>query len=671
MQRRLVKRADALSNDILSRPGPYSLAAQQYIGVQLVTDAEGKQELPLLPVWHDESSFHDRPAGEKWWAGPGVDNVLGKSRGANLMISGYMTAFRVEAYRIIRTGAVYGYWTSARMVPDFASVHPHIAARYPGCQILYFFDNSPNHRALAPDALNAYKLNKSSVSSAAAAVSLRMTEWNGAPQDLNVTVPGAAGKPPARRAKSLVDIVTLRSGSDVDEQGKPWLSYSKDDLVDLVAQYPDFALDMSETALQRKVREMGALCAYLPRYHCELNPIELLWAWLKADINSQLNGNIAQLGSCLVQSLARINCGLTSAWVRRVERYFQAYTWGLDMVQAGALVRALTGHGTSTNILAKRRISNAPAADVDACYSDDDNGGDFPEGRDVGDSASALLVPAAPAADASAELSRLTATSGLTFQQLASWCFFGSGAEMEAVFGQRHAGENTDGCSAAGCVTAVANAVLCDFCPSMWHLECASLPRVPRGLWACPHCCMRVMEERTAAAYPSTATALAAASAANRASVAAAAAAALPEPHAAIREAAKAAAAAAHEAAAVAGAAATAAVASAVSKASAAPPPATFHVWLACQSWAMHARRDEHRLARADKLFSTGKMRLDSVVRELYTVNPRAFARVATVVANAERKGANVLMRLATAYEPYFFRASPRPMAPSKRTRML
>ncbi|POW17050.1 hypothetical protein PSTT_00862 [Puccinia striiformis] len=49
----------------------------------------------------------------------------------------------------------------------------------------------------------------------------------------------------------------------------------------IMANQSDFLAE--RPLLQTIIKEAGHVCLFLPKFHCELNPIELLWAYIKAD----------------------------------------------------------------------------------------------------------------------------------------------------------------------------------------------------------------------------------------------------------------------------------------------------------------------------------------------------------------------------------------------------
>lgn len=187
-----------------------------------------------------------------------------------------------EARKIIYPGSNGNPWWDKKQliaqVKDQAI--PVFEEANPGKQALFIFDQSSAHAALPDDALKAFEMNKSNGGAQ------RLQRDTVIP--LNNPDPAYAGKP----QKMTVGI---------DENGKPIPKGLKDSLegrgfnvkglkakcspvcphdsvgccmARLLSQQEDFANQISE--LERIIVEAGHLCLFLPKFHCELNPIEMV-----------------------------------------------------------------------------------------------------------------------------------------------------------------------------------------------------------------------------------------------------------------------------------------------------------------------------------------------------------------------------------------------------------
>jgi hypothetical protein len=135
---------------------------------------------PVVLVVHDESCFSSHDGKKTIWMEADRQPLRPKGQGRSIMVSGFLCECHgrlkltsdlqilhpnlpVDAQVLIRPGAgADGYWTNADLVNQLKErALPIFKALHPGCDALFAFDNSQNHRARAPDALIASRLNVS------------------------------------------------------------------------------------------------------------------------------------------------------------------------------------------------------------------------------------------------------------------------------------------------------------------------------------------------------------------------------------------------------------------------------------------------------------------------------------------------------------------------------
>ena len=126
---------------------------------------------------------------------------------------------------------------------------------------------------MAEDALVASRLQAYSGGGQPA---MRDTVWNGRPQRLV----DSKGVPIGARA-----ICKMRG---IDIKGK-----KLDDLKAILAQHPDLANEKSQ--LKHLLNSRGHVCYFIPKFHCELNPIERCWAQSKKYTRAYCNYTIQGL----------------------------------------------------------------------------------------------------------------------------------------------------------------------------------------------------------------------------------------------------------------------------------------------------------------------------------------------------------------------------------------
>jgi hypothetical protein len=148
---------------------------------------------------------------------------------------------------------------------------------HPNCVSLYVFDQSSAHASLPLDALKAFEMNKSDGRKQRAQhdtiipLSNPVAEHRGKPQAM--TLPD--GKP-----KGLKRVLEER-GFDVSSlkaKCSPVCSVESTNccMARLLSQQDDFK--NQESMLEALIRKAGHECIFLPKFHCELNLIEMVCA---------------------------------------------------------------------------------------------------------------------------------------------------------------------------------------------------------------------------------------------------------------------------------------------------------------------------------------------------------------------------------------------------------
>jgi len=155
-----------------------------------------------------------------------------------------------------------------KAIPVFEEAHP-------GCQALFIFDQSSAHAALPPDALKAFEMNKS----------------NGGAQrrQKDTIIPDSNPFPEYR---GHVQKMTTENGEQkglqqtLEERGfdvkklrakcAPVCPFENNNccMARLLSKQEDFTNQIS--MLETVIWEAGHKCIFLPKFHCELNPIEMV-----------------------------------------------------------------------------------------------------------------------------------------------------------------------------------------------------------------------------------------------------------------------------------------------------------------------------------------------------------------------------------------------------------
>ena len=181
-----------------------------------------------------------------------------------------------DARRIIYPGANGDpWWDHIQLLTQVDSAIDIFEEAHPDCVALFIFDQSSAHASLGPDALRAFDMNKS----------------NGGKQrkQKDTIIPMSNPTPDCRgklqkmttergEAKGLQQTLEER-GFDVQgmkAKCSPVCPIENNNccMARLLSKQDDFR--NQESLLEQKIKARGHLCIFLPKFHCELNPIEMV-----------------------------------------------------------------------------------------------------------------------------------------------------------------------------------------------------------------------------------------------------------------------------------------------------------------------------------------------------------------------------------------------------------
>jgi hypothetical protein len=147
---------------------------------------------------------------------------------------------------------------------------------HPNCVTLFVFDQSSAHASLGPDALHAFDMNRSNggkqrkQKNTVIPINNPHPEFHGKAQSMT-TEAGAA--------KGLQQMLEERSFNMQGMRAKcnPVCPIENTNccMARLLSKQDDFRLQ--ESLLEGKIKEKGHIYAFLPKFHCELNPIKMVF----------------------------------------------------------------------------------------------------------------------------------------------------------------------------------------------------------------------------------------------------------------------------------------------------------------------------------------------------------------------------------------------------------
>ena len=286
-------------------------------------------ERPLILVTHDESCFSSYVGRTTIWMDENHNVLRPKGDGRSIMVSAFLCechgllqlppelALRdpetpKEAFVIIKPGKNSdGYWTNSDLVQQIENrVIPIFKILHPGANALFMFDNSQNHHALAPDALNAKVL---PLKDNGANVKPQRSGWflnfEGEVQTQSMT--NSHGEPLGLRS-----ILTGRGLWDC--------TLSLQAARELLSQQPDFKAQ-KEWLQEVLTKHEGFLVDFYPKFHCEFNFIEMFWGACKSFTRRNCSYSFKDLQLIVPLSLQNVELTSIRRFARKCYRYMDAY----------------------------------------------------------------------------------------------------------------------------------------------------------------------------------------------------------------------------------------------------------------------------------------------------------------------------------------------------------
>ena len=301
----------------------------------LPTDLESPSEEQIaktIVIFHDESTFQANDDQMKFWGVKDMTFLRPKSRGAGIMVSdfieeqnGYLRLDDSEYEqakqlhpRIKRQARMFleygenkeGYWTSEKFMAQIQVAATIAEVKYPheeGYRLVWIFDHSSCHGAYAEDALNVYKMN---LKPGGKQPAMRNTVW----RDKEYSMVFNLGVP-----KGLLQVLKERG---VDTRGM-----KLEDMCKELASHEDFKNE--KTKIEHFLNGRGHCCMLLPKFHCEINPIERCWAQAKRYVRSHTNYTIAGLRQNVPDGLDSVTLVNIRNHYRKVRHYMFGYLLGV------------------------------------------------------------------------------------------------------------------------------------------------------------------------------------------------------------------------------------------------------------------------------------------------------------------------------------------------------
>ena len=283
-------------------------------------------------IFHDESTFNANDDQGTQWGVKGEGMLRPKSKGSGIMVSDFIDerngflaldqnefeeaqksdiTITQQARETLEYGeSREGYWTSEKFMLQMNNAVKIADIKYPreeGWNVVWVFDHSSCHTAMAEDALDASKMN---VKPGGKQPVMRATIWAGKVQEMTF----ALGVP-----KGMKQVL--------EERGIRTESLKAEDMRKILSNHEDFRNEKPKV-----MEEKGYTALILPKFHPELNPIERVWGQAKRYSKSHCNYSLPSLRKVIDPALDSVTLENIIKFNRKARDYMFAYFEG---IQAG------------------------------------------------------------------------------------------------------------------------------------------------------------------------------------------------------------------------------------------------------------------------------------------------------------------------------------------------
>ncbi|KZT68737.1 hypothetical protein DAEQUDRAFT_745617 [Daedalea quercina L-15889] len=307
------------------------------------------------------------------WLRVGEQKLMKKGRGRIIHVSDFVEEengrliIHDEAGQIVKDARHIIYpgtngdpwWEHTQLLAQVDNAIDIFEEAHPNCTALFIFDQSSAHASLGPDTLRAFDMNKS----------------NGGKQrkQKDTIIPM---NNPVAEPRGKVQKMTTENGEakglkqTLEEQGfnvagmkakcSPVCPFENDNccMARLLSKQDDF--HYQESLLEHKIKARSHLCIFLPKFHCELNPIEMYWGWCKYRYHEVYKAKFEDAKRVALECLNACPVEVIQRFFNRSWRFMDAYRKGLTGKAAEWAVRKQKSH---------RRVAQSAMMSIEALLS--------------------------------------------------------------------------------------------------------------------------------------------------------------------------------------------------------------------------------------------------------------------------------------------------------------
>ncbi|PKB95594.1 hypothetical protein RhiirA5_302831, partial [Rhizophagus irregularis] len=334
--------------------------------IQINPNLQENEHLHIL-VTHDETTFHSNDGRQSGWASHGEQPLRKKGKERSIHVSDFLceTIGRLqlseeqklsevannipyEARVIMNPETNYdGWWNVELLVQQVVDCAiPIFEATHPGAVAVFAFDNFTSHGAFSSDALIASHMN---VGPGGKQPKMRNTIFNGNVQFMNF--PDNHPEESLRgKQKGMKQILYERQLLTPGLKGFCKNKETIDNqccMQHILENQPDFLAQ--KCMIQEIIESKGHKVIFYPKFHCELNYIEMYWSATKRYSRNNCNYTWNGLQQVVPVALDHVSLLEIKAFARKSFRYMDAYRKELNVKQAEYAVKKYKRHRVIPN----------------------------------------------------------------------------------------------------------------------------------------------------------------------------------------------------------------------------------------------------------------------------------------------------------------------------------
>lgn len=321
-------------------------------------------EKAIVFYTHDESIFYSNEDVSMAWHPKGEMPLRKKGQGQSLMVSDFVSevdgplCFKdgdgVERAREIFLPGINheGYWTGDDVAKQFRRAIRIHRKRFGGLFVgLWAFDNATNHSAYSKDALIASKMNVTPGNKQPRMKPTKMADG----RTQHMIFPDDHPDESLRgQAKGMAQVLRERGlyRDDLFGRCKECREHRANmvkpqDRIDccmlrILELQPDFLAQKS--TVEEIAQEEGQLLIFYPKFHCELNFIEMYWGAVKRYTRERCDYTFKGLKETVPIALDSVSVQTIRHFARKSFRYMDAYRKGMEGREADYQVRKYKSH---------------------------------------------------------------------------------------------------------------------------------------------------------------------------------------------------------------------------------------------------------------------------------------------------------------------------------------